>query len=127
MTLDTVLNLLGLALSLGGLLAARLTRQVALAIFACFLIVTTGATSWLALQHEREISRVETELRARLSHNRWTVERIYSEMHDPDYKVVREALSRAIEDGTVKDQPTECIVNDGSVLSTRVYFNTETQ
>lgn len=127
MTLDTVLNLLGLALSLGGLLAARLTRQVALAILACSLIVTTGAASWLALQHEREISRVETELVGRLSHNRWTLERIFSEMHDPDYKVVREALSRAIEDGTVKDQPTECIVNDGSVLSTRVYFNTETQ
>ena len=127
MTIDTVLNLLGLALSLGGLLAARLTRQVALAILACSLIVTTGAASWLALQHEREVSRVETELRARISHNRWTVERIYSEIHDRDNKVVREALSRAIEDGTVKDQPTECIVNDGSVLSTRVYFNTETQ
>jgi hypothetical protein len=126
-TVYTVLNLLGLVLSLGGLLTARLTRQVTLAIIACFLIVTTGAASWLALQHEREVSQVETELVARLSHNRWTLERIYSEMHDPDYKVVREALSRAIEDGSVKDQPTECIVNDGSVLSTRVYFNTETQ
>ena len=84
MTLDTILNLLGLALSLGGLLAARLTRQVTLAILACSLIVTTGAASWLALQHQREISRVETELKARLSHNRWTLERIYLEMHDPD-------------------------------------------
>ena len=81
MTIDTVLNLLGLAISLVGLLAA-------------------------------------------FSHNRWTLERIHSEMRDPDYKLLREALSRAIEDGSVNDQLTECTVNDGSVLSTRVYFNT---
>jgi hypothetical protein len=126
-TIDTVLNLLGLAISLVGLLAARLTRQVILAIIACSLVVTTGVSSWIKLEHAREVSRVETELVARLSHNRWTVDRIYSEMPEPDYKVLREALSRAIEDGTVKDQATECIVNDGSVLSTRVYFNTTAQ
>jgi len=126
-TIDTVLNLLGLALSLGGLLAARLTRQVILAIFACSLVVTTGVASWLALEHQHEVSRVETELLARLSHNRWTIDRIYSEMREPDSKLLREAISRAIEDGTINDQLTECTVNDGSVLSTRVYFSTAAQ
>jgi len=126
-TIDTILNLLGLVISLGGLLAARQTRQVTLAIFACSLIVTTGVGSWITLKHEREISRVETELTARLSHNRWTLDRIYSEMRDRDYKDVREALSRAMDDGMVNDQSTECTVNDGSVLSTLVYFNTVAQ
>lgn len=125
--IDTVLNLLGLVISLGGLLVARLTRQAILATFACSLVFTTGVASWLALEHERSVSRVETELRARLSHNRWTLDRIYVEMREPDPKLLREALSRAIEDGTVNDQLTECTVNDGSVLSTRVYFNTATQ
>jgi len=123
MTLDTVLNLFGLIISLGGLVAARLTRQVALAIFACALIGTTGMASWLAYQHEREISRVESELKAKLSHNRWTLERIHSEMRDPNYRALREALSRAVNNGTVGDQRTECSVSDGSVLTTRVYFN----
>jgi hypothetical protein len=123
-TIDTVLNLLGLAISLGGLVAARLTRQAILAIFACSLVVTTGVASWLALEHERSVSRVETEFKARLSNNRWTLDQIYREMRDPDPKLLREALARAIEDGTVNDQLTECTVNDGSVLSTRVYFNT---
>lgn len=127
MTLDTALNLLGLAISLGGLVAARLTRQVVLAIFACALIGTTGVASWLAYKHERELSRVESELKVRLAHNRWTLDRIHSEMRDPDYTVFREALSRAVENGTVSDQRTECTVNDGSVLSTRVYFNTVPQ
>lgn len=127
MTIDTVLNLLGLAISLVGLLAARLTRQVILAIFACSLVATTGIASWLELKHEREVSRVETELVARLSHNRWTIDRIYSEMREPDYEILREALSRAIKDGAVSDQRTECIANDGSTLSTRVYFNTAAQ
>jgi hypothetical protein len=126
-TIDTVLNLLGLALSLGGLLAARLTRQKIFTIIACALVVTTGVGSWLELKHEREVSRVETEFVARLSNNRWTLERISSEMHEPDPKLLREALSRALEDGTVNDQLTECTVNDGSVLSTRVYFNTAAQ
>ena len=127
MTLDTVLNVLGLAISLGGVLAARLTKQLLFTIFACSLLVTTGASSWLALQHQREVSRVETQIKARLSHNRWNFDRIRSEMNEPDPKALHEALSRAIEDGTVKYAPTECIVNDGSVLPTRVYFNNDRQ
>jgi len=126
-TIDTVLNLVGLAISLVGLVAARLTRQAVLAIFACCLVVTTGVASWLELKHEHEVSQVETELKARLSRNRWTLDRLYSEMREPDSKLLHEALSRAIEDGTVNDQLTECTVNDGSVLSTRVYFSTAAQ
>lgn len=123
MTLDTALNLLGLSISLGGLVAARLTRQVILAIFACTMIGITGVTSWLAYKYEGEISRVESEIVTRLSHNRWTFDSIQSEMRYPNYKVLQEALTRAIENGRISDQPTECLVNDGSVLSTRVYFN----
>jgi hypothetical protein len=126
-TIDIILNLLGLIISFGGLLAARLTKQLTLAIFACSLIVTTGVGTWLTVKHDREVSRVETDLSTRLSHNRWTLERIDSEMGHPDPKVLREALSRAIDHRTVRDQPTECIVNDGTVLSTRVYFNTESK
>lgn len=123
MTLDTALNLFGLIISLGGLIAARLTRQVALAVFACALIGTTGVATWLAYDHGREVSRVENELKAKLAHNRWTLERIHSEMREPNYRVLREALSRAVDNGTVGDQRTDCTVSDGSVLTTRVYFN----
>lgn len=124
MALDTVLNLLGLIISAGGPLAARLTRQVMLAIFACALFGTTGVASWLACKHEREISRVESQIKAKLAHNRWTLDRIHSEIEDVDYKVLREALSRSIDDGTVAGERTECTVNDGSVLLTRVYYST---
>lgn len=123
MTLDTSLNLLGLIISLGGLIAARLTRQVALAIFASALIVTTGVASWLAYEHGREVSRVENELKAKLAHNRWTLDRIHAEMREPNYRILREALARAVDNGAVGDQRTECTVSDGSVLTTRVYFN----
>jgi len=124
-TIDIALNLLGLLISIVGLFVAKLTKPVVLTVVVCSLIVTTGIASWLALDHQHKISKTETELEARLSHNRWTLEQIYSEMGQPDYKIIREALERAVEDGTIKDQPTECIINDGSVLSTRVYFNTK--
>lgn len=123
MTLDTFLSLLGLAISLGGLVAAGFTKQKVLAIFSCALIGTTSVASALAYIHERELSRAESEVKERLVNNQWTLERIRLEMNNPDPKVLAEALSRALRNGTVKDEATECITSRGSVLSTRVYFN----
>ena len=123
MALDTVFTILGLAISVGGLIAAGFKKQVVFAIFACALIVTTGTASLLAYMHDRELSQTETEIKKRLDTNQWTLERIRLEMNNPDPKVLVEALSRALRNGTVKDQATQCITNNGSVLSTRVYFN----
>jgi uncharacterized membrane protein YfbV (UPF0208 family) len=125
MTIDIALNLLGLSISLGGLVAAGLRRQVLLAVFACALICTTGVTAWLAHKHEREISQLTSEIKTRLSYHKWTFDRIHSELRYPDYKNLQEALRRAIENDMVKDQRTECTVSDGSVLSTRIYFSTK--
>jgi len=93
-----------------------------LAVFASALIGIMGVSVWRNYEHSREVSKVENELKQRLAHNRWTLEQVRSEMRDPDYKILREALIRTIENGIIGDRKTECTVNDGSVLSTRVYF-----
>lgn len=116
MTLDTFLNLLGLAISLGGLVAAGINRQLALAIFASALITTTGVALFLTYDHERELSRVDAELKSRLGPNQWTLERIRLEMNNPDPKVLAEVLSRATNNGSVKDKPAQCVTNQGDVL-----------
>ena len=127
MTLETGISFFGLVISLGGLVAAGITRQAGLAIFACALIGSTGLASWRAFTHGQEVSRVENELRVRLANNRWTLERIYSEMRQPNYTVLREALTQAVDDKMVGDERMDCTVNDGSVLTTRVYFNIANQ
>lgn len=122
MTIDTVLNILGLAISVGSLVAAGLKRQAVLAIFAVALILTTATGLWLEFRHRTEIDNIENVIKAKLSKNRWTFDRIYSEIHYVPYEVVHEALFRAVDNQRISDTPLECTVNDGSILSTRVYY-----
>jgi len=126
MTMELVLNLLGLAISIGGLIAAGLKREAVFAVIASALMVTTGVATWSAYSHERKIAHVQTHIIEKLSENRWTFDRVYSEVHFVPYEDVHEAVFRAVDHGTLRDEPTECILNDGSVLATRVYF-TEAQ
>ena len=122
MTTDTFLSLMGLAISVGGLVAAGIRREMVFAIIASALIATTGTVSWRLYQHEREISRVQREIITKLSSNAWTLDQIYTKVHFLPYKVVHEALFKAVGNGTIHDKEMECIVSDGSVLSTKVYY-----
>jgi hypothetical protein len=122
--LETVLNMLGLAISVGSVVAAGLTRQIILVIFACALVVTTGVAAWVAYEHDVELARVETELLNRLSHHRWTFERIRAETREADHRLLLAALSRAEDRNRVASRASECIHSDGLVLSTRLYFST---
>jgi hypothetical protein len=124
MDLDTILSLASLVLSVGALIAAGLSFRNTLIVVLAALVCTTGVAVWLAYVHEREVVRVKSELKTRLDGNRWTFERIKSEMRDPDMILLREALTRALEDGTIGDRRADCVENDGTVLATRVYFNT---
>lgn len=125
MTIDSVLNLLGLIISLGGLVAAGLRRQTILAIIAFALVITTGTTLWLQQQHEREISRVKNEINAKLSFHRWTADQILSEVRPGlKYQDVNEALFRAVDNQEIHEELTECVESTtGSVLSTRVFYH----
>ena len=124
-TLDTVLKVVGLSLSLGGLLTARINRQKALAMFAACLFVTTGVGLALTIEHKREVSRVEAEMKLRLAANRWTYEDIRTAMGDvnPNPNLLREALEDAKEDGSIKENPDQCQTIDGFRSQIRLYFN----
>ena len=120
--MDTILNILGLAISVGGLIAARLKRQTVFLIVAIALVMTTGTALVTEYIHRREISHVQEKIADKLLGNRWTFDRIYQELHYVSYTVFREALFLAIDSGKIGDSPTECAMNDGTVLSTRVYY-----
>ena len=122
MTIDTILSLMSLAISVGGLVAAGLRRETIFAIIAAGLIITTGTVSWRLYQQEREIWRAQNEIITKLASNAWTLDRIYTEVHFLPYKVIHEALFQAVDSGAIHDKEMECTVNDGSVLSTKVYY-----
>jgi|SRR6516165_3580768 hypothetical protein len=125
MDIDTVLKVLGLSLSLAGLFIAGLSRQKIFAIFAAFLVLITGVTVSRKLEHNRTIRRTETQLKDRLSNNRWTFDDIRSEMPALDPKLLQEAIDDAMENGSIKEDPVWCQTVDGSSLRTRVYFNAQ--
>jgi hypothetical protein len=123
MTIDLALNLLGLAISIGGLVAARLTRQTVFAILAAALVATTGVAAGLSFSHELKIARLQSDIMGKLAGNRWTFDRIYAEVHYVPYELVHEAVFRGVERGLLQHQPTECTVSSGgAILSTRVYY-----
>jgi hypothetical protein len=87
---DLALRILGLSLSVGGLFAAGFQRKKLLAILLAALLITTLLTVAVYLKHDHEVRQVETELKGRLSNNRWTFEQIMSQMHDPDPNLILE-------------------------------------
>src|SRR5271167_1608857 len=91
-SLDTVLKVVGLSISLAGFLTARVNRQRAFATFAACLFVITGVGLALTIGHKREVSRVETEMKSKLGGNRWTYEDIRRAMGDVNPNLLREAL-----------------------------------
>lgn len=127
MTLDTVLNLLGLIISIGGLVAARLTKQVVFTVFACALVGTTGLVVLSEYQRYQALLHTESRIKQKLSTNRWTAERIAEELQIEDKKLVRDALLWGADRGTLDDERTECISSKDGVLTTRVYFNSGKQ
>lgn len=122
MSIDAVLNIIGLVISIGGLLAAKLDKQAVLNIFLAALVITTGVVLYLNFHRVSELSKTEERIKQKLAHNRWTAERISDELQIDDKRLVRDALWRATDTGTLDEQRTECTSNDGTVLSTRVYF-----
>lgn len=127
MALDTALNLLGLIISIGGLLAAGLTKQVVFTVFACALVGTTGVIAFTEYQQYQALLHTESKIKQKLSTNRWTEERISEELKTEDKKLIRDALLWGADRGTLDDERTECISSKDGVLTTRVYFNSGKQ
>lgn len=123
MTLDTLLSILGFALSFGSLAAAGWNKQVALVVIAFALMGTTGAVAWVQYKFDSEVAHVEGELKEKLSTNQWTFDMIRAQLNNPDPKVLQAALERAERSGAVDDRLADCRGDYGFVLSTRAYFN----
>lgn len=120
--MDTILNILGLAISIGGMVAARVKKQTVFLIMATALLVTTATGLVIGYVHQREIRHIQKSIMIKLSGNRWTFDRIYSEVQFVPYKALHEALFLAVDSGKLGASPIECSIHDGSVLSTRVYY-----
>lgn len=122
MSFDATLNVLGLMISIAGIVVARPTRRVL--IIALFSAAAVAALVGLVVGYLRsaELDRVEETIKLKLNGNRWTAERIAAEVRTEDKRVVRDALARAAEAGTIGETGTECVSNDGNVLATRVFY-----
>lgn len=123
MSYDAVLNLLGFIISLAGLIIAKPNRRVlTLSLFGA-VAATALVALFVDIQRSAELDRVEERIKQKLKNNRWTAERITAEIRTEDKKIIRDALNRAADAGSIGDGSTECISNDGTVLTTRVFYN----
>lgn len=122
MTFDAVLNLLGLVISLAGIVVARPTGRILIVVLFSAIGVTAGVALFLDYRRSLELDRMEAGIKSKLAHNRWTAERIAAEVRGEDKALVRDALARAADAGRILDIRTECVMNDGNVLPVRLFY-----
>ena len=126
MSIEVFLSIAGFALSLGGLVSILFVedrkKEVALAVVVAALVATSGVALYRLYQHDQLIGRVEEEIVSKLSHNTWTFDQIYEELHYVPFPVVNEALFRAVESGAIGHRLIEFRGSDGSLLQVRGYY-----
>jgi hypothetical protein len=114
MSIETFLSTASFAISLGGLVPVFFfkdrRREVALAVIIAALVAMSGAPLFRAYQHDQ------------LSHNTWTFDQLYEELHYVPFPVVNEALFRLVEKRMVGHRIIEFRGNDGSMLRVRGYY-----
>lgn len=120
--MNPILNILGLSISIGGLVAARAKKQTLFLIVAAALVVTTGTGLMIGYVHQQQIRKIQETIKTKLAGHSWTFERIYSEVNFVPYKALQEALFLAVDSGQLGATPIECSIHDGTVLSTRIYY-----
>ncbi|MBW1739037.1 MAG: hypothetical protein JRJ69_16220 [Deltaproteobacteria bacterium] len=126
MTIETFLAIASFAISIGGLIPVFFLRdrqkELSLAVVIALLVATTGVVLYRHYQHEQLINRVENEIIGKLSHNTWTVDQLYQELHYVPFPVVNEALFRGVENGVIGHRVIEFRASDGSFLHVRGYY-----
>jgi len=126
MSIETFLSIASFAISLGGLVPVFFLtdrrREVALAVVIAALVATSGAALYRNYQHDHLLGRVQEDIIAKLSHNTWTFDHLYEELHYVPFPVVNEALFRLVERRVVGHKIIEVRGSDGSMLRVRGYY-----
>jgi hypothetical protein len=118
MTLDTALGILNLALALAGLKIDR--PRLRSLLFACliFLAVLMVANG---IVHNRRLRVVQTRIVSLVSKRNLSEEDIYAEIQLKDRALVREALSKCLDNGTINFQMEELLKEDGTRTKVDLY------
>lgn len=128
MTIESFLSIASFALSVGGLVLFFLYKDpsqkkwVAVGVVVALLVATTGISVYQNYRHNQLISRIEKEIIAKLSHNTWTFDQLYQELHFEPFPVVNEALFDLVEKGVIGHRVIEFRDDHGSMLQARGYY-----
>lgn len=122
--MDSYLNIISLAVSIGGLVAAirkAPRRDVVMAILLSVLVVLSIAKSFDYVHHLQAVLTAEKNIEALLSDQARTVDQLHDELHYVPLSTLTEGLYRAVDAGRVIQRVIELKSIDGSALRVRVY------
>jgi len=127
MAIETFLAIASFAISVGGLIPVfffkNRRKEIALVVVIALLIATTGVAMYQHYQHNQLINRVEKEIIVKLSHNAWTFDQVYQELHYEPFLVVNEALFHAVDKGVISHRVIEFRNSiDNSMQLVRIYY-----
>lgn len=123
MTIELIIAILSLTISIGGLVAAGIRREAIFAVIAVALVTTSAVALWRELQHRIIIKDLQDDIAGVMGDQIITLEMIREKYYDRSPKLVQEALITGKEGGLFADRRLMCKPSpDMPIMTMRVYF-----
>jgi hypothetical protein len=126
MHFELVLEIFGIAISLGGFLGVFLPRErlraVLLLAVAAFLALTSGVSLYLGHQHKLGVETVEKSIQSNLGSERKSFDQLYESLFFVEASVVSEALEELVRRGKVGQEILDLQDGQGTKFRVRIYY-----
>ncbi len=126
MQFEMLLEILGVAISLGGLLGALLprerTRIILSIVVAGFLAVASIWSLCLSHQHRVRVEAMEEDIQSMLGSGTKSFEQLYSSLYHPEISLANEALDALVLRKAVGQRVLDVEDNQNRKFTVRVYY-----
>jgi hypothetical protein len=125
MSLDTILAIAGLAISIGGLVPlffpqGRL-REITLATIISALVLLSAVGAWREFERQAELGYLSNEVMKLLADKSRTIYQIEKELHHPSYPLLLETIDNLVHSGKIKYKPKDLFDNYHSAYLVGTY------
>jgi hypothetical protein len=125
MQFEMVLEILGVAVSLGGWLGALLPRErtrIILIVVATFLAFTSVWSLYLNRQHRASVEATEEDIQSMLGSETKSFEQLYGSLYRPEISLANEALDALVSRKKVGQRVLEVEDSQDRKFLVRVYY-----
>lgn len=125
MSLDTVLAIAGLAVSVGALVPVFFdkgrVREASLVIAITALIALGAVGAWRAVEHDREVRHTSNEVMKLLAVRPQTLYQLEQGLHHPTFSVLLEAVDKSVRSGEIEYKVIEIYDTSHTAYAVGVY------